>query len=592
MGKKNGAGPASFEVRLKVDDSRLTIVMAFDFDLGAVAYTTTWGAGRRPGFDPPIRVRRFMTEAFVDFYVFDGELADRLLHPKHTHAETAVESLFQLNIFRDMERPIDSYWYKKTQHVGAREQRGHSRRTNLLRRWEERAEELRREKARLESDLLSANSALRDAEEQYREQLSRDKGRQEELSAAEQRVSSLHEQVSTTARTLLEEMRNPYAIAEGFAHSIFELRSALDHTKLPESAAREFFVELADEDYCVCGRPIDEVVRQKIQARADAYLTADSVSVLNAMKSQIADAVGESRSAPADALSHRVQQLASHATALKKAQNQLDIVRQNVEAPDNTLHELGQEIGKLKTKSENIEERLSVYNEKDESVRVEQPSTVDITRVFSIQTIDDGVAKLRHAVEEVTKSRGLSQKRDLLVRILELAMVKARGSITDAICSDTNDRIAKLMPYNDIRINKIDGCLRLRGQEGSSAGETLSVGYAFLSTLLGRAHQHRLPFIVDSPANPIDLAIRPKIGELVPRLTDQFVAFVISSERAGFVSSAVSGQRARTRLLTLFRKGATRYEDRAKATAGSVMTEDGIMVVDEGFFGEFQQNTE
>ena len=33
----------------------------------------------------------------------------------------------------------------------------------------------------------------------------------------------------------------------------------------------------------------------------------------------------------------------------------------------------------------------------------------------------------------------------------------------------------------------------------------------------------------------IDLAVRPRIGDLIPRLTDQFIAFTISSERAGFV---------------------------------------------------------
>ena len=78
-------------------------------------------------------------------------------------------------------------------------------------------------------------------------------------------------------------------------------------------------------------------------------------------------------------------------------------------------------------------------------------------------------------------------------------------------------RIEQLMPHNDIRISEIDGCLRLDNQSGGSVGETLSVAYAFLSTLFHRSDQHQLPFVVDSPANPIDLAIRPNIGALVPR---------------------------------------------------------------------------
>ncbi len=593
MAKKNGSdGPALFEVGLQVDDKRLTILMNFDFDTGSVGYKTTWGAGQKAGFDPPVGVKRFMNKAFVDFYVFDGELADRLLQPKYTHAETAVESLFQLNIFRDMERPIESYWERQTQHVGAREQRGHSRRTNLLRRWKERREKLYHEREHWDAELSSVQESLRRAEEQYDVQLSQDRGRQRDVSEAEQLVTQLNDNVHASSRSLLEQMRDPHALAEGFADLVFELRETLDNTKLPESAAREFFEDLAAESECVCGRSIDADVRRAIQSRARSYLSSDNVSVLNAMKSQIADVVGDSRQAPAALVSRRVAKLDHESRALQQAKTQRDIVARKVEEPDHVLRDLGQQIGRLKIQRETITERLKAYNDRDEMVRLDQPSTVDIERVFSIETVSDGIERLTRAVEEVTKSRGLSQKRDLLIRVLESAMVKARTAITDAICEDTNDRIGALMPHNDIRVERIDGCLKLRDQEGGSAGETLSIGYAFLSTLLGRADQHRLPFIVDSPAIPIDLAVRPKIGELVPLLTDQFVAFVISSERNEFVPSVVRSGRGSVRLLTLFRKGATDYENTALASQGCTVTDDGMVVTDEGFFETFQHNTE
>ena len=60
------------------------------------------------------------------------------------------------------------------------------------------------------------------------------------------------------------------------------------------------------------------------------------------------------------------------------------------------------------------------------------------------------------------------------------------------------------------------------------------MGYAFLATLFNRT-EHQLPFVVDSPANPIDLRVRARVAELIPRLSNQFIAFTISSERQGFL---------------------------------------------------------
>lgn len=147
------------------------------------------------------------------------------------------------------------------------------------------------------------------------------------------------------------------------------------------------------------------------------------------------------------------------------------------------------------------------------------------------------------------------------------------------------------MPNNDIVIEGIDRCLVLREQEGGSVGETLSVAYGFLATLFDRA-DHRLPFVVDSPAGPIDLAIRPKIGALIPKLTNQFIAFTISSERAQFIPDLKAASAEPVQFLTVFRKGDTTLESLARATGRSVETNDGCVVADEKFFSQFQLEKE
>ena len=146
------------------------------------------------------------------------------------------------------------------------------------------------------------------------------------------------------------------------------------------------------------------------------------------------------------------------------------------------------------------------------------------------------------------------------------------------------------MPSNQIRIHEIDRCLRLEGQKGGSAGETLCVAYAFLSALFNRTEQYDLPFVVDSPANPIDFQIRSQIAELVPRLAGQFVAFTISSERERFVDVLERTCGEDIRHYTLFRKAPKTEEEQEAARRTSDFQEsyDGMLVADQDFFETFQ----
>ena len=225
-------------------------------------------------------------------------------------------------------------------------------------------------------------------------------------------------------------------------------------------------------------------------------------------------------------------------------------------------------------------------------VRFDRIHSVDLKRIFSIKTIQEGIKFLEDQVDEVAGTLKLRQKRDALNGIIERAHKKARQSIATEIRDQANQRIDTLMPYNSIRIAAIDGCLKLSGQTGGSVGETLSVGYAFLATLFNRADQHQLPFVVDSPANPIDLEIRSNIGELVPNLTGQFIAFMISSERERFLDGLKKASNTDIQYITLFRKGASHLETKALANPSCVTTKDGFRVIGEQFFNEFQLDVE
>jgi len=591
--KKDSDEPGgTFELRLALNGKRVTIIMEFDFEYGRVYYKTTRGHGQVEGFDPPIEFKRFMNEDFVHFYVFDGELADNLLDKDHTDAEKAVESLFQVHLLRRMGSKISDYWDDRTSGVTAKDQTGYTRRKNRLDKWRARRTELETQKAAYESDLKGVLKDLERQRERYDKEIQKEKDRSQRMEKAKATVSQLKNNVHESAQAVLDAMRDPQAMCSVFADAMYDLKSGLDRVKLPESAAREFFEELAEEDECICGRPIDAEIKGVIRQRAHHYLGSDDVSLLNSMKTAIADAVGVSRTEPANALSKDLGTLSGLMAEERKAQNELDELMHEAENSDPEVMKAREDIERLEASEKTLKEDLKKFEGKDEKVRFDRIGNVDPDRITSVETIREGIEILEVQVAEVTDTLTLRQKRDKLKRIVHKAHAKARESITNEIRTDANQRIEALMPHNSIRIDAIDHCLVLRGQSSGSAGENLSIGYAFLATLFNRADEHQLPFVVDSPANPIDYDIRPKIGQLAPALTDQFIAFVISSEREKFLPSLQKASNKEIKYVTLFRKGAGRHEAKALENPACVTTGDGFKIVDEKFFSEFQLDSE
>jgi uncharacterized membrane protein YdfJ with MMPL/SSD domain len=378
-------------------------------------------------------------------------------------------------------------------------------------------------------------------------------------------------------------MRDPHALSSSFATSMLALKDGLDKVKLPESAAREFFEDLADAKECVCGRPIDAEIAETIRSRAARYLGTEDVALLNSMKTAIKDAVGEQSDEAEKDLNARMSNLASAMEEERDARNDRDSLRLEAEQADPAVKSARDDIENLRKQIEDVDAELEKFDSKDQTQNDERTYGIEILE----RRVDDAERKLA----EITHTLTEKAKRDALTAIINSAHRKARTGITSELCEQANKRMSELMPHNNISIERIEQNLILEGQEGGSVGETLSVAYAFLATLFHRS-DHQLPFVVDSPAGPIDLAVRPKIGELIPNLTGQFIAFTISSERARFIAPLKRASNSDIQFITLFRKGSEELE-RAAHEKGSVLeTDDGLNVTGEEFFNEFQLEEE
>ena len=583
----------AFEVRLQLDDKPLTVALEFDFALGRVDYKTTWRSGQESGFRPPRSLRRFMNEDFVNFYIFNGELADDLLDRDKTDAGKAVESLFQVHLLDQMSGEIKEYWERSTKTETAKGQTGLTKSQKLLQKWADRLIYLTKCKQDLEDSLHKLDVRIARQEERYREEMTKEVLKRGKMQEAQAQVDAHRAELDEMTRSVLDAMREPQALSPAFADDMLAFKSGLDRVKLPESAAREWFEELSEEADCVCGRPIDEAIRTIIRDRAERYLGSDNVVLLNRIKSDISEAVGTSTRQPAQVLEDRIRELAKQSRKHQQADNDLILLRQEAEASDPAIAKARDEKDRLEADRAHRLSELEKLQDGQENIPLVKLRSVDPNTVFSIEVAKKAKESLEDEVARRTKTLELKDKRDTLVRILGRAHDKAKLAIANTIRDETNERIVELMPNNSVRIDGIEDALLLYDQTGGSAGENLSIGYAFLATLFNRSNHHQLPFVVDSPVVPIDGDIRPTIGSLVPQLTGQVVAFMISTEREGFLPNLKRASNGDIQYITLFRRGVSHLEDRVSAMPPGVeMTLDGCRVAGEAFFNDFQVESE
>ena len=565
-----------FQVVIFFDGRRLTITMDFDFEEGLVRYTTTLPSGNKEGFVPPSNLSKFFRPNFVNFFVFDGELANQLLHPRHTQAQSAIEALFQLQYFSQITDKIEEYWENKTADVGATEGKGLVQRRNKVNTLRSRIETLKTERTKLEKERSTITQDLTKKEERFNEQLAEREETNGQLLNAEKDLVKANAAVSANSKDLLDSMRNPHALSSVFAEKMISLKASLDRVKLPESAAKEFFAELADEVECICGREITDEIRSTLLERSNRYLGSEDTIFLNSMKSDIANLVGTDAQFHEDELSRKVQKLQEATDLEGQLRTVRDAIRNEAVADDPTLEQADSKIKELQQRLYELTIQLNRFSDTVDTKRDED--------TYDIRILERRLNEAEVKYAEVTKTLELKAKRDQLKQIVHRAYLNSKQGISGDLCKEANGQIEQLMPYNRIRIREIKQNLILDEQDGGSVGETLSIGYAFLSTLFNRT-EHQLPFVVDSPAGPIDLEVRPKVAQLVPKLSNQFIAFVISAERPGFLPALRETVADNDiQYITIFRKD-TPFD---KTTEDGVEeSDDGYMVSSYDFFNQF-----
>ena len=576
----------SFKAMLLVDRKPLSIELVLDYGAGSASYRTTnpGSGGVVPRWHVPPSMNRFLTPEFLSLFIFNGEFAGRLLDGGRAEADRVVDALCQIYLLNEASAFADDHWEKSAKTDTTRTQSGLDRlvrnRDWLISREKEVGDEFDRAKAEI-AGLAEAIGALKKNIEGRMNSVAETRRLREE---AEANRSTARTEVAGRRGKLMEALRLPHAVHPDLSARLTLLRDNLDRLRLPENTSAQFFEELVHEAECICGRPMDDGAAEEIRARARRYLDADDAGVINALKQDIEQYTGDSGDDEQDAGYPRVLRLCEE---LGNAVRNERGAEQQVRVLMGRLIDAGDK--ELEVWQREVEEKEARHKECEALVgSIEGPGSTNesVETTKSLRVIEKEIEGLNDRIAQIRGTVRLRKQTELIRGLLDAAGKRARDRIKRELLEECNDTLAVILQNDPLVIQRIDRSIHLQDQKGASAGQTLAIGYTFLMTVLNRG-QNDFPLVVDSPAGPIDMGVRRRIGRLLPTLCSQFVGFTINTERDGFVNSLEQSV-DEIGFLTLFRK--------TPGTSGMMQglpegryreTDNAVLVDDRAYFFEF-----
>ena len=576
-----------FVVRLSVDDRPLTFELSLDFERAEAIYRTTRAGsnGVVPGWDPEPTYRRFLTPRFLDLFVFDGEFANRLFDPSGLQAETVIDALCELYLLDEVSRFAEGVWNKQAKLAPGKSDATLQKEQLRYEALTKRHGYVTRKREDAASKAVTLQAEIETLERKIRVRLSEVEATRDEAHDAELALVSANSALERIVAETIGALRNPLALHAQFAETLWTLRGNLDRLKLPENTSAQFFLDLVEDDECICGREMTDGAVAEIERRSADYLDDMSTGFLNALKQDIEKAgVPSETAAIRTTFAASITDLAAARRQRKEAQQVVDLLTtQLADAGDDELKGWQTQKDLAAQRLEGAKELLRKADEPDD--------LTDDVETWSIQSLDRQIEEVGKKIATITQTLDLRAKTEVLKQILGRAGELARAQIKSELIEISNDRLRQVLMNDPLRIASIDGALRLAGQGGASVGQTLSVGYVFLMSVLQRGG-HELPLIVDSPANPIDAGVRRRIGALIPQLCSQFVGFTINTEREGFVPALQEASDS-IKYLTLFRRTeGTRGLQAGLPNDGVSITDNAVLVDGRDFFERFDLEDE
>lgn len=596
-----------FELELTLKDSKkkakIIIRNYFDFSNRTSGYETNkdefneifLGSDVKDAFisaySPPEEIKPFLLEEIVDLFVLEGSYVRSLLDESGDRAERAIDAFTGINYLKEAKGHVDKYYKKASTGKNINEKKSLELLKDIkqIENWIPKIkEDLDKRKSNV-SELKSKRDKL-EAEIQAA-QLDED-----ELQRLKDSVIKATNSLNLASNELFQSLQNPLAINNQIRLGLRQFNDTLGKLKLPGNATQSFFTELCDSPECVCGTTMNEKMIDHISKNSMAYFSGDWQGSLNKVKRDI-DNYEEL------VIENPTQDYLSNYENAREIYNQEtnNLTRYTTVRTGETSKNLEKRIEKLISYTEDIkEQQLSIDNiEVDNEISIKDTlARFSSSNIKSFRNLPE-LYRLEDKLEEdratMQGNKKLKQSADLLKKILDRSESVARQNINKKIVSEINSKIDDLLIGDEsLEVKEINGNLVLT-KGGASQGQNLTLAYSFVMTLLARS-EHDFPLIVDHPFEGLQQETRNEISQRLPKVCNQYLGFLINSEKWGSLTNPQDLQDkgfrltdARISYLTAFRKTKSTkaiLDDTDKNLLH--ISSNGVLSYDEKFFDNFK----
>lgn len=518
-----------FRLKTKINDDIYYFILCLDYENGKAQYKTSRTGepgGLEDGRNLPYQLSGVLNTQFVNRFIFDGEQAKKTLSSENDEAEKAITYLYQINELDNLKGKIDLL-VKQAQDNNTRGMTKQS--LSYTRTQMENKERIYNGLLRKKAQIEKRNIELTRRKEQIQESISKIISSDSKLKDEKAKLDSDKIETSGFIRqnidNILKGMREPFNVNACFDQRLKSLYDNMQKLKLPKTMSKEFFNELANSPYCICGRHIGDEEKKHILENAESFLGEDQLVALNAIKDKLKSYV-----------------------ATDELRNEIDSLNQNVrklEEIDAGLTRLGiqlkeqgnDEIEVLQNELSEIEQLLHDSNrEYNILIAVDRDSNSKVNDENNIKLAAAALNLAKENFNKATNTFTLYQKSEKVKQYLDIIRKSALEKLKLRVLTKTNSKINSIIKTEKILIDKIDGNLVLKNRKAVSEGQTLAIAYSYIGSLFDES-SFRFPFVIDSPAVSLDLSVRKEVSEILPALFEQLVIFVISSEVANFADS-------------------------------------------------------
>lgn len=517
-----------FSMNLLIDNKAFRVSIHLDYVNGQASYSTSRAGDRgglNKGHNLPYYVKEVFTQDFVKRFVFDGELAKDILNSGKDEAEQAIKFLYHLNRLSDLQTSIDrivTEEQKKSEKSQAKTTKGLNQIRNQLQAQKMIKEQLLQEVEKLENEKRIIQSRIDEIHTKLEVSLNKDESIRKELAEYEEKLRNNEIAIKDLTTKLLDELRNPNFINPQIAQRLTGLSNKMQELKLPRTMSRQFFEELAEQEYCICNREITREIRQIILTKSTEYLAEDQIGVINSIKQSV-----KNRDYNDTALqrSNLLREKIEIRYDLKSEWGRIDKKRK--ELADSEDQRLLQELENLNKKLDDINKQLEEITTEDKD------RLINIKESRNLHLVESKIEELTQKYLEATHTVNLAKSAERLKSHIHKIEQRALQGLKQMIKEETNIKLQQIIKSETLYVEDIDKHLVLRGKSGSSEGQSLAIAYSYLGSLF-HASSHDLPFVVDSPAGALDLSVRREVSRIIPELFNQLIIFITSGEREGF----------------------------------------------------------